>query len=160
MLLEQIVTKAAIVNGQPQPDDLLLTVTVLTWHEVLEDVPDDTLLDVYKMAIKAKRDTYPLKVLDLKLAWETRYTEVLGPPPPGYSWARDSNGSFKPLGEDPKTGLWPFGGRTIEEERQFYLAWCASTDGQRQQALAQINSSALQSQLPEGADNKEELLEW
>lgn len=101
--LVQLITKARVVSGQPQLDDLMMGLTVIAWHEALSMVPTASLDDFYLRALELKRDTFPLSALDILRAWNVREEyDRAQLPPEGYSFERNEHGKFIHLTGDPK----------------------------------------------------------
>ena len=113
-LLKQLITAIAVANGQASATGEELDALVGVWHFLLERVPTFHLSPLFKHVRDAKRDSYQMQPKDLIAAWNDRYDEEPGMPPPGYSWFRDEWGKFLPARAD-EHGIFPYGGTDWQE---------------------------------------------
>lgn len=112
---------------------------MIGWHFLLDHVPTHHLEPLYRHVKNTKRDPYPMKVDRLLVAWNDRYEEEPGPPPPGHSYFRDDRGRYLPAGRDPETGRFPGG----------HADWREAAEAEQRKA-AEWAAEHGPAQLPEG----------
>lgn len=69
-LMEVIIAKSRTALGHQPLDDRALTAVALTYLELLDGIPDDSLNECYRVAMREKTDTYPLSVVEMSNAWQ------------------------------------------------------------------------------------------
>jgi hypothetical protein len=134
--------------GQPVLAGDMLLATIEAWAEVLEDVPTAQLDRIYKAAVHAKTNGYPINALDLRAEWNKLtdngvdaclFTEKQ-PPWEDYAWEKDTVGRWVRVHTiNYQTGLYSYNSETrYEAGERNRQVWAVYREQGTEAALAEV----------------------